>query len=195
MPEDDQIQNTPFKDFSLWSLLISNVITIIFALTQKWDLSEVVIVYSCQTIIIGVFVFIKIITSHDTDRYIPPFIRIFPALLFLLMNTIFNYSYLISFFKKLVLKDYLSTVDSIKLKFIIISVVIFLINHLFSYFYNQTKSSFSESITAPTFFSIIRIIPLDFMIALGPVFGGPLFVFLIIKTSIDVFMHYVEHQS
>ena len=48
-------ENKKFWDKSTKLLIISNIVTIIFALSERWDLKTVLWIYWFQSIIIGYF--------------------------------------------------------------------------------------------------------------------------------------------
>jgi hypothetical protein len=67
-----QFLESVFGDLSLWSLLLSNAITIYLAVQQGWNLSVVIWIYWFQNIIIGGFNFIRILQQEDfsTDGFL-----------------------------------------------------------------------------------------------------------------------------
>ena len=54
-------------DPSALSLLASNLIVMFFALTQGWSLITLMLVYWCQSVIIGLFNFLKMITMKNWE--------------------------------------------------------------------------------------------------------------------------------
>ena len=51
----DQPKKNLFYDFSFWTLLFSNLITIFFATRDGWSLSTIMLIYWFQSVIIGLF--------------------------------------------------------------------------------------------------------------------------------------------
>src|SRR3989344_7224626 len=58
-------------NLSLISLLLSNFLVIILAIVQKWDTSTVLLVYWIQSIIIGFFQFLRILSlkKFSTENF------------------------------------------------------------------------------------------------------------------------------
>ena len=52
-----------WKDPSLWTLLLANLITIYFAVVENWNLSTVFLVYWTQSLIIGFFNILRILSA------------------------------------------------------------------------------------------------------------------------------------
>lgn len=52
---DKETLKKSLHDPSLWSLLISNFITIFFAIRGNWNITTILFVYWCQSLIIGFF--------------------------------------------------------------------------------------------------------------------------------------------
>jgi hypothetical protein len=61
MSISNQPQRNLFADSSLWFLLLSNIITIFFAINENWSLSTIIWIYWFQSITIGFFNFIRIL--------------------------------------------------------------------------------------------------------------------------------------
>ena len=53
------------SDHSTLFLIISNIVMIIFALVENWDLLTIMFIYWCQSLIIGFFTFLKMLTLKD----------------------------------------------------------------------------------------------------------------------------------
>nr|WP_294077797.1 DUF6498-containing protein [Thiolapillus sp.] len=51
-----------FSDNSVWGLLLANLVTIVMAVMQDWSLLLVMWVYWCQSVIIGLFNFWRMMT-------------------------------------------------------------------------------------------------------------------------------------
>ena len=58
-------QKNFFSDISTWSLVISNLITIIFAFVERWNILTIMWIYWIQSMIIGLSNFIRILTLKD----------------------------------------------------------------------------------------------------------------------------------
>ena len=59
------------SDISIYPLLFSNILTLIFAFTENWSLVEIMFLYWAQSIIIGIVNFIRIITlgNFSVDNF------------------------------------------------------------------------------------------------------------------------------
>jgi hypothetical protein len=77
-----------------------------------------------------------------------------------------------------------------------VMVVVFFLNHLYSFFHNRKKDeSCVPNIGTLMFLPYARIIPMHLTIILGAAIGSAgLVFFLILKTVADMIMHVVEHQ-
>lgn len=92
-------------DSSAISLIVSNLLTIIIAIIEKWDFRILVWIYWFQSVIIGVFNFIRILKLKNfttegvlvNKMPIPPtqFSKIFIAIFFAFHYGFFHLGYLI----------------------------------------------------------------------------------------------------
>lgn len=197
------------SDRSTLFLIFSNIALIIFALYENWSILAVMFIYWCQSIIIGFFTFLKMITLRDfstegvNDNTMRPTVgaKIFMSFFFLFHYGMFHFGYymfLISgaFFTS---GAKLGTIDASM--YLVIG--IFFANHLFSFVYNQQKDvNKKPNIGTIMFFPYIRIIPMHLTIIFGGAFmmaGGNaqviLVFFLLLKTFADVIMHSIEHRQ
>ncbi len=195
-------------DASAWALIFSNLIMIVLALAERWDLGTIMLSYWCQSVIIGIFNVVKIL-NFDTDvpwvnakgRPVNPAVpKIFMAGFFALHYGFFHFGYY----------SFLSgTFRTANHKDVLFACSIFLINHLFSLVYNLRKDraklrDLGKLMTGP----YIRIIPMHLTIMAGfflamiamvlklPVPEQPILIFfLLLKTSVDLKMHLAEHAA
>ncbi len=58
-----------YLDKSFWSLVIANIVTIVWAFKENWSLDLIIWVYFCQNIIIGIFWPAKIFASAVDASY------------------------------------------------------------------------------------------------------------------------------
>jgi len=78
---------------------------------------------------------------------------------------------------------------------------IFFINHLVSFLFYRKKPAEKPNLAAMMFFPYFRIVPTHFIIVFGANFIGSagnqtlLVLFLLLKTAVDVVMHWVEHRN
>lgn len=55
----------PYSDLSLWALIASNLIVIVWALLEGWSLAIIMWVYWSQSVFIGIFWFFKMLAIKD----------------------------------------------------------------------------------------------------------------------------------
>jgi hypothetical protein len=207
-PADDRPRENPFRDLSLWLLLASNGVTILLATTQGWNLLALMWVYWFQNIVIGFFNFVRIRQlkefstegfsingrpaepTQETKNHVARF--------FLLHYGFFHLAYFI-FLLIFSLNGMFGSVGEnalnvADLKYIIPTALLFLGNHVFSYFYNRPRDTGRQKIGSLMFYPYARIIPMHLTIILGAFLGGGLLLFLLLKTLADAIMHIVEHR-
>ena len=177
-------------------LILSNIIMICFAILEHWDIVTIMFIYWCQSVIIGIFTFFKMLNLKN-----PPVLnRVGTAFFFLIHYGAFHFGYF-----TFLLANPFHIVDS-NASFFDISVlaiiIVFFVNHLYSFLYYRKKDVNKEqNINKIMFFPYIRIIPMHLTIIFGSVFitsGTPyltLLLFLLLKTGADVAMHLVEHRE
>jgi len=197
------------SDRSARFLILSNIVLIIFALVENWNLITIMYIYWCQSIIIGFFTFLKMLTlkNYSTEgvnyNTMPVTIaaKVFMSFFFLFHYGMFHFGYymfLISgaFFS--------SSLDLTSLGIALYIVVgVFFVNHLYSFLHNRERdANKKQNIGKIMFFPYIRIIPMHLTIVFGGIFmmggGNPkdvILLFLLLKTFADVAMHSVEHRE
>lgn len=185
-------------DSSIYFLIAINLITIFLAVIQKWDLPIMLFIYWSQSVIIGLFYFIKILNLKNfvTDDFKINRKSVEPtketknktAFFFLLNYGIFHLAYLA--FILSTARPYFTSIYPI-----LIGIGLFFINHLFSFVKNfkkdtEKKQNIGRVMTTP----YARIIPMHLAMIFGFFTTGLLF-FLILKTFADVIMHNFEYQD
>jgi len=130
-------------DSSAAFLIISNLITIVLAVYENWDLSEIMWIYWGQNIIIGIFHYAKILdmkkfsTSgfYTKDGQPKPTIETKKsnANFFALSYGGTHLMYMFFIFKLT------NEPSNDSLIFIILCVVVFFFNHMYSYFHNRER--------------------------------------------------------
>ncbi|MDM8000334.1 MAG: DUF6498-containing protein [Dehalococcoidia bacterium] len=191
-------------DSSAAILVLSNLVTIAFALALKWDIRDVMWIYWGQSIIIGLFAFLRIL---DLKQFSTEGFRINnqPARptrqtrwqvagFFALHYGFFHFVYLI-FLLALATPD-----SSTPFLGIGLCLLAFLLSHAFSFWHNRQRDRDKKpNIGCVMFFPYGRIIPMHFAIILGGWLGpkstGALLLFLVLKTLADVLMHMAEHAD
>lgn len=186
------------RDPSLWLLCISNVVTIYFAFVEHWNPATVLLIYWFQSVIIGLFNFIRILqlTEFSTEgfgfngRPAAPTsaTRLFSAFFFLFHYGVFHLIYL----GFIVMETFGEKPSVTEFRYILFTVGLFLITHFFSYLFYHHRDTQKQKIGSVMARPYARIIPMHLTLMFG-VFGGGLVLFLLVKTCVDVVMHVVEH--
>jgi len=207
--------NSIKKDKSAMILLLSNILAIIFALTQQWDLLIIMSGYWLQSVIIGFFNFVRIINLKDfsvkdikvNDKLIKATkkTKIYIAFFFAFHYGFFHFGYL-SFLISFMGEKGMSIMSEIY-PLLLIGIIFFL-NHLFSFWYNRKEPEGRKpNIGKIMLFPYIRIIPMHLAIMAYGAFtifsriAGfelyliPLVLFLVLKTFSDLAMHIAEHNK
>ena len=189
-------------DRSMVALLLSNLVTIVLAVYQHWDVFVLMWIYWGQSVIIGYFNVRRIMDlkefSTDGFRINNRAVKPTPetqrqtAIFFALHYGIFHLGYLVF------LSVDTKVAGGFPLFYVLLCIGVFYLNHRFSYRYNREQEQDRvPNIGTIMFFPYIRIIPMHLMIVAGvSVFGGStgaLIIFLLLKTAADAAMHFVEH--
>ena len=198
-------------DRSALAVVLSNFVTIGFAVVQGWDLSSVMFIYWGQNVVIGLFNFKRILDLKHfstegfqiNNRSVKPTRQTQrqAAGFFLVHYGFFHLIYLVFLFTG----EKASSGGSVF--GIAVCVLIFFANHLFSYVHNRERDmNRKPNIGTVMFFPYARILPMHLTI----IFGGfvsscagnsramsvlLLVFFLSLKTLADLIMHMVEHAD
>lgn len=204
MPTDNQVRKNLFSDRSLWFLLSSNLIVIFLAVAQGWNLSILMWIYWFQSVTIGFFNFIRMLklkefstkglTINGQPAQPTQSTKIFTAIFFLIHYGLFHFGYLIFLLTDLTRKTFSKGWNSIDFKYILLAALLFFINHLFSYIYNQPRDTKKQNIGSLMFYPYARIIPMHITLIFSSTIGATLPLFLALKTFADCIMHIVEHK-
>ena len=206
----DYFKRSTLNDFSTWLLIFSNLLVIAFAVIENWDLLTLMWIYWFQSVIIGFFNFIRILTLKDfstKDFHInnkpvkaTKGVKIFTAFFFAFHYGGFHLVYLgflfIASFTSIIPSsitsypagpsDIAANVSDIvtNVIYILVSTAIFFINHLYSFLHNRKKDKKKQNIGRVMFFPYARIIPMHLTIVVGiPFLGGGL-----IQTTLVLFL-------
>lgn len=196
---------TLLADASMRSLLFANLVTMAWAVHERWSLLEAVWLYWLQSIIIGFFSVLKILslkdfsvekltiggevppTSPNTLRYAAGFFAVHFGL--------FHFVYSVFLFSM--------SVDSVRTHpsplQVIISVavpaVLFFANHLFSFLAHFESDRHGQNLGTMIFLPYVRIFPMHIIIMSAFLTNGRgLLFFLLLKTVADAFSHDMEHS-
>jgi hypothetical protein len=203
---NNQSQGNLLRDPSLWFLLLSNLITIFFAIKEGWDLLTIMWIYWFQSITIGFFNFIRILQLKEFStegvrvnrKPVPPTreSKIFFAFFFLFHYGLFHLIYMIFLLSGKLIKTHgnVPSFSFIDWQYIFLTSLFFFLNHLFSYFYNRPKDTKKQNIGSLMFYPYARIIPMHITILSFGFYFNALPLFLALKTVADLVMHIVEHN-
>jgi len=190
-------------DSSVRSLIFANIIVIIIAVYQRWSLTEMMIVYLYQNVIIGFF---NVLRMMDAELVIKKGVKIDPAgikgaKIFLVGFFIVHYG-LFQFGYFQFLRRGFREIDQ---KLLLFTTAVFFINHLYSYIYYKKKGNRNNDLMILMFGPYRRIVPMHVTIIFGSLImllirnkTGEMVVlilFLILKTVADVHMHIDEHRN
>lgn len=187
---------------STCSLIIANLIAINLAVYEGWNLQDLMVIYWTQSVIIGYFSYQRILDlkQFSTENFQmngerPPEnekTKRRTAMFFMFHYGFFHTAFLIFF---------MEGVQIFQGSWLVlwICVVVFYLNHRYSYTYNkELDESRKPNIGNIMFFPYLRIIPMHLTIVAGDAFGATtksaLLLFLGTKTVTDVIMHMVEHS-
>ncbi|MBI2315165.1 hypothetical protein HYU93_03890 [Candidatus Daviesbacteria bacterium] len=181
------------------SLLFSNIIVIILAVVQKWDVSTVLRVYWMQSIIIGFFQFFRILSLRNfstenlkiNNQPAPSTFqtKIYIAFFFIFHYGFFHFIYAIFLFN-------FFTNQALDLNYLFLGGSIFFLNHSFSFYQNRIiDKQQTQNIGQLMFAPYARIIPTHLIIVFGAILGqSALIIFLFLKTLVDLIMHTLKHK-
>ena len=186
----------PFcSDRSLWSLISWNLLTIAWAVIARWSLGSLVAVYWCQSLILGLFWFLRIIILPDF--YVPEQQDLSMEEAFQTKSTaaagfIVIYG-ILHVFAGFVLYRWLGPV---RMGGILIVAGIFFLSQCFTFSRTAAWVSGDRPTSSIVFFPYIRVLPmfapLIVMAKVDLTRQMLLVVFLLAKTAVDAAMHIVE---
>ena len=130
-----------FTDSSVISLLFSNIIIIVLSIVQGWEITTVLWTYWIQSVIIGLFNFLRILslkkfsTENFTINNQPALLssktKFFTAFFFAFHYGFFHFIYAIFLFQ------FFSSGPPLDLNYLFLGGLIFFLNHFFSYLHNK----------------------------------------------------------
>ncbi len=210
-----------FEDPSAITLLISNLIVLGLAIAEGWNLIVIMLVYWAQSVIIGFFNFLKILTWNPPTtvdnvlsdiqsggKKLPnPLLwagKIFLAGFFAIHYGGFHLGYLLFILSGIFVMPFAGAgAPAIDWLMIAATSAIFFANHLFSFIYNfKRDNTATKPIMQIMFSPYARIIPMHLTIIFGSMltffFGSPglaTILFLLLKTAADMKMHADGHSG
>lgn len=194
------LKKSIFDDPSIRVLLVANVLTIVFALFEQWNIYQVMWIYWSQSVIIGIFNFIRIATleNFSTDGLTINNKSVLPtkgtradvASFFFVHYGFFHAAYGAFLFK------HIGDLSPYGILMIVIATISFGIHHFLSYHaHRQQDRETKYNIGTLMFFPYARILPMHFTLGLATLYSTKaLVVFLVLKTLADLIMHGVHHS-
>lgn len=189
-----------FDDPSFIFLLGANLLTIAFALFEQWNIYQVMFVYWAQSIIIGIFNFVRIATLKNfstegltiNGRPVQSTngTRADVASFFAMHYGFFHVGYAVFLFQ------YLGGISSYGILMIILATLSFGVHHFFSYLVHREQDRETRyNIGVLMLFPYARIIPMHFTLVFATLYSTKeLVVFLVLKTFADLIMHGIHHS-
>lgn len=191
-------------DPSLGIILLSNVVSIVLAVSQHWSMGEILWVYWGQSVIIGVVNVHRMLNLKEfSTKNLKSNGRPVPeteegkrsiAFFFAIHYGVFHLVYFIFLWQELPLGS-LAIED---LMWLLLLVFGFFSSHSFSYRYNLNNDFKQQKPNLGTlmFYPYLRIIPMHLIIILGATMTSTasLLIFMVMKTFADGGMHMVEHH-
>ncbi|NCC21603.1 MAG: hypothetical protein EOM26_03975 [Alphaproteobacteria bacterium] len=196
-------------DPSLWGLVAGNFFSIVMALLQGWELSEIMWIYWVQSVVIGMTNFARILSLREfstdnftiNDRAVEPTqaTKIQTAFFFLIHYGIFHAVYAGFLWDGVPLPG----IDGAEAFVFALCAAAFAGAHGFSFVANF-RADFRDrkpNIGSLMFYPYFRIVPMHLTIILGGFFatmdgadGLVLISFMVLKTIADGGMHIAEHR-
>lgn len=188
-------------DRSLWVLIVVNLAVVALALVQHWSLPDLMLIYWCQSVIIGVSQAIRMaslrefstdnLQMNEQDVDPTPATQRSVVGFFLLHYGFFHVGYLVFIFA-----DAQPAVDWT----LVLAAGAFAFHHFHSLAYNiEVDRRGCPNIGTLMFTPYLRIIPMHLTIIFGGAIGiqssGALLLFGLLKLGADVGMHLVEHAT
>lgn len=189
---------------SVITLVGANLIAIVLAVIEGWDLHTLMLIYWAQSVIIGYFSVRRMLNlaafSTDGLRQNGRVLEATPATqksmasFFTLHYGTFHLVYLV-----FLLTDERNAFQGNWL-YLLLCIAVFFFNHRYSFVeHRESDRSRVPNIGNIMFFPYLRILPMHLTILAGGAFGaaatGTLILFLGLKTVADVIMHKIEHAN
>lgn len=186
-------------DASAAALIVTNLAVIVVAIVQRWEIGTVLWIYWSQSVIIGLFQFVKIVSLRDftTDGMLVNGAPVPPTrmtlwktgLFFVVHYGIFHLAYL--FFLVLEVPLAPATQD-----LVLSGSLLFLLNHALSFGLNyRWDTGRPQNLGRVMIVPYARIVPMHLAIVFSFFFlqGAGFVPFMLLKTVADTAMHVAEH--
>jgi hypothetical protein len=170
-------------------LIATNVIVIYLAVVQKWSVLDVFLVYWIQSMIIGLFYFVKLWYFKSN------------AFFFITFYGFFHFIYLVAILaisrdqtRETSVSFYQNSSAYIDFPKLILPTIAFFCNHLVSFITNFKKDVLHPQHNFKlSSYPMTRIFPMHIALTIGVSLGFPTIVFLIIRAVIDYALHVLAH--
>lgn len=180
-------------------LLVSNAVTIYLALTQNWNVVDLVVVYWAQSVTIGFFNWrlLRFLEGQKPRLETRLLSKHSDSWFFALHYGLFHFVYMVF----LAIGVVAFGLDS---PWVIIGILAFGVNQAVSYWYSiRDERTRKLDPSAVFFLPYARILPMHLTIILGAFFAFyvtpnnrlMLLFFLVLKTAADVIMYFVERST
>lgn len=187
------------RDSSAWSLVVSNIVTIVIAVLESWPPGTVMWVYWSQSVIIGGFNVLRILTLKEfsTSGVLvggKPVVPTPPTKYYAAGFFTVHYGGFHGVYALFLLLQF--PTPSAEWPSLLGACGIFLANHGFSFLHNLRRQDryHLPNLGTIMFFPYVRIIPMHLTILFGHLFGSSVLVlFMSLKLAADVAMHAIEH--
>ena len=197
-----------YTNVTFWTLLLTNLAVIVWAVWKDWALAEIIWIYWIQSVGIGIFWFIRILSLKEfsTKDFTLDYEKPVPETVEGKGNTaaafLFSYSFFIIFYGTLII----SILDTIPTLGILLAGLAFLCEQIFSFNYKkdqptQQKPNIGNMVLCPH----LRALTVPVLMLLAKSEGGDrifehdsvfvLIVFLLLKTFIDMVMYSFEERG
>jgi uncharacterized integral membrane protein len=146
-------------DLPVWSLLVSNIIIIVWALVERWSFYMILWIYWGQSISIGLFILIRALVTNDVGA-LGKRKKTFKTLSFLFIYALFHCVYVFllkGFFKDVKLEPNFHLI-------IALAVGIFFVQQIIAFVYDSIKGSGRANIDDLIGLAGLRIIPMHLTI-------------------------------
>ncbi|MBW2968042.1 hypothetical protein KY362_06160 [Candidatus Woesearchaeota archaeon] len=189
------------SDRSLWALVASNVMLIVFAFFQQWSIHTIMWVYWSQSVIIGVFNVFKIMQTKGVEpkhQMLPfaPHLKYPIAAFFAVHYGGFHFGYMIFLLASTFAGVPIYSSIPVSWLSVLAFSGLFLVNHYYSYNKNKKKDLVKKRTpTVQMMIPYARIIPMHITIIVGALLQEKVIIlFLVLKTIADAVMHVREHR-
>ena len=190
-------------DKSVVVLLLSNLVTIVLAVYQQWDVFVLMWMYWGQSVVIGYFNVHRILDlkKFSTTGFLindkpvkpTPETQRKTAVFFAIHYGMFHLGYMVFLGEKT------SVEGGFPLFGVVLCIGVFFLNHWYSYRYNREQEQDRvPNIGNIMFFPYIRIIPMHLTMSIALIGWGQqqtLALFLLLKLLADMGMHIVERRG